>query len=553
MGGAMKNLPSMRDRPWVQWLAVMLFICFGLLFQETMGPNNEVDVLPLARQFAQPEWIPADWYLNQPAGYRFLFSGIVGWMAATWGFWVTSVVGRLVCFGLVSWGLVGIGRRLQLSLPFLLLAIALFLYNSSDQGVAAEEWIVGSLEAKAVAYGLVLGAIAALLGGHYRRMALLLGLATSFHVLVGGWAMVTVVGWWIWRWWVGRSPHPPAPDSPPQDNPLVLGALYGGGAVLALPAVVKQVFSPTPEGDIAPSFVYVFLRLSHHLNPYGWPIWCWTRLAAFAALFGILVGLFLWQRSHWPRSQAAACQNWVVLVLCSLVPYGLGLLLAPLDTQGRWLQYYPFRLGDVLLPLGTCFLLACLLERGLRRWHPRIEARVGVALLAIFAIGQTILLGLQIPAIAAFPGEDQEVNPPWAELCAWVRQNTPPNSRFVIMPMDRASFTWLAERPIVVSYKFLPQTADEIVEWYHRMDAVTGGTFTRLMQDPDRLRHTLNIGREIRQQLREGFSRLDTEGAIALMDTYDAPYFLTRSWHRLDLEVVYEGFPYRLYRMPSGS
>lgn len=537
---------SLSDRLWVQWLAVMLFITLGLLLQENMGLNNEIDVLPLARQFAQPDWIPADWYLNQPAGYRFLFSSIVGWMAATWGFLATSILGRLVCYSLVSLGLVGIGRQLRLSLPFLLLAIALFLYNSSDQGVAAEEWIVGSLEAKAVAYGLVLLAIAALLKGQYRWVALLLGIATSFHVLVGGWAMVIVLGWSVgWRWLLRPKAWPGLSIC---HKPFLLMGLYGGGAILAIPAVLKQVFSADSSGEIAPSFVYVFLRLSHHLNPYAWPLWCWTRLMAFAAAFALFVWLLWRQRSRFPTAQYAVLWDWVAWVLCSLVPYALGIILAPLDAEGRWLQYYPFRLGDVMLPLGTCFLLACLLERAIRDGLPHLWPRVGMSLLVIFAVGQTVLFGLQLGAIAHFPNEPQAVNPAWSELCAWVRQNTPQNAQFAIMPLDRDSFTWLAERPIVAGYKFLPQTPNEIVEWYHRMDDLTAGSFTHLTQDPDGLRGTPNVGREIRQALREGFSSLDTEAAIALMEKYDASYFLTRSWHRLDLAIAHEVFPYVLYQ-----
>lgn len=37
--------------------------------------------------------------------------------------------------------------------------------------------------------------------------------------------------------------------------------------------------------------------------------------------------------------------------LLSLVPFILGLAIAPIDTEGCFLQYYPFRLGDVRLTL----------------------------------------------------------------------------------------------------------------------------------------------------------------------------------------------------------
>lgn len=351
--------------------------------------------------------------------------------------------------------------------------------------------------------------------------------------------MLTLVGWGFWR---RRS------NASPQPNVFLLAGLYGGGAALAIPSVFQQLLTSPPAAEISPSFIYVFLRLPHHLNPYSWPGANWSRLTIFFLLFLLVVGLIRRYSAYLRPGQFEKCRDWAVLVLCSLVPYGLGLLLAPLDPEGKFLQYYPFRLGDVLLPLGLCFLLACLLEQGIRQWRPHVWAKLSVGLLLVFSIGQTLLFGWQLAAVVSFPGLAQGVNPAWAELCTWVRQNTAQEARFVLMPLDRDSFPWLAERSIVAAYKFLPQTPEEIVEWYRRMDDVTAGSLTQLTRDPNKLRSRPGVGKEIRQKMRQGFASLDTAGAIALMDKYDAPYFLTRSWHRLDLAIAHESFPYVLYQ-----
>src|SRR5688500_11049146 len=121
-----KNQPRMG----VQVLVVTAFLSLRLLLEANMGSTyaNEIDVLPLAKQYTDPTWIAEDWYLNQPSGYRLLFFALFGKLAATWGFLVTSILGRLLCYGLVSAGLVLIGRCLGLSLPLLLLAVGIFLY-----------------------------------------------------------------------------------------------------------------------------------------------------------------------------------------------------------------------------------------------------------------------------------------------------------------------------------------------------------------------------------------------------------------------------------------
>ena len=122
-------------------------------------PWNEVDVLPLAKQFADPAWITGDWYLNTATNYRYLFQIIFGPLIVHLGFLATSIIGRLICYGLVAYGIVLLGEKLGLRLTYLLLATVFVTYQGSFQGAIAGEWFVGGLEAKAIAYGLILIAI----------------------------------------------------------------------------------------------------------------------------------------------------------------------------------------------------------------------------------------------------------------------------------------------------------------------------------------------------------------------------------------------------------
>jgi len=97
----------------------------------------------------------------------------------------------------VSSGLVLSRPEAGPQLAVTILAVGLFLYVGRSQGVAAREWLVGGLEPK-LPMVCSIGSWADA-GGHYRWMALMLGLAASFHVLVGGWAFLAVVGWLVLR------------------------------------------------------------------------------------------------------------------------------------------------------------------------------------------------------------------------------------------------------------------------------------------------------------------------------------------------------------------
>lgn len=335
------------------WQATVLivFLSLRLLLVRNMGSTgwNEVDVLPLAKHYIDPAWLSQDWYLNQAGGYRLLFEFIVGWLIASFGFLATSIIGRF-CYGLVAIGLVLIGQQLRLSLPFLLLATIFFASQGEIQGAIAGEWIVGGLEAKAIAYGLILIAIALMLAGRYIGMALLLGLATSFHVLVGGWAFLTTLGWFCLR--------PSTRLSKLKETYLLLLLLYLVASAFAFPSIVQQVFASTPKSSIAPSYIYVFLRLSHHLNPLSWHWILWCKPIVCLLLLGRSIVqirqavLKEGGEAHFARLGLAE------FTLVSLMPFIGGLAIAPFDSQGQWLQYYPFRFADVMLPLTAYLLVA---------------------------------------------------------------------------------------------------------------------------------------------------------------------------------------------------
>jgi len=126
--------------------------------------GNEVDRLTVAKQYFDPAWAPGDWYVNQPTGYQALFANIFGRLVEIWGFLATPIIGRFFCYLLIASALVFLSRRLALSPPFLLLVIALFLRKHS---AGALEWMIGQLEAKSIAYSLVLWAVERMLNKSY--------------------------------------------------------------------------------------------------------------------------------------------------------------------------------------------------------------------------------------------------------------------------------------------------------------------------------------------------------------------------------------------------
>jgi hypothetical protein len=532
-----KKIPPNIYRIGYQVLAVLAFISLKLLFDDNVGMTNEVDILPIAKQFADPDWIPQDWYLNQAPGYRFLFTVIFGNLAAGVGLFATSILGRLLCYSLVALGLVLIGRSLGLKLPLLLVAIGLFLYVNPVQGMAAQEWLVKSLEAKAVAYGLVLLAIFCLLRRYDRPMALLLGFATSFHVLVGGWATLIVLAKLVLAKRLLTKPD----KARGRYHWLELGLIYIFASAFAIPPTLSHLFAESSSGEVSASFIYVFLRLSHHLNPLTWgDDWLLIPLAYLLVLFGSMAVLRR-SRLTQPVEQYRASVDLFQLTLLSLIPFGLGVLIAPFDQQGSWLQYYPFRVGDVLLPLSTCLLLVCAIQQGFAA-RRRIVQWVAWGLVALACSIQLFILPLQIANLGRFPLLDAE----FIALTDWVKTQTPADAVVVSPPVDFVEFSLLTERGTIAKYKLLPQTETKILQWYDRLADLNGGSFPQFPSP-----RTQDIRSETRYSLTEGYNRLNTDQAKALMSKYAAGYLMTRANHQLGLPVAYQNDRYVLYAAPN--
>ncbi|MDJ0568943.1 MAG: hypothetical protein QNJ53_07830 [Pleurocapsa sp. MO_192.B19] len=538
---ASRNLFILPQIFW-QVVIVTVFIAFRLVLLRNMGSGgwNEIDVLPLARHFADPDWLPNDWYLDRRAGYRWLFQILAGWLTTHWGFLATSIIGRLFCYFLSAIGIVLLGQKLGLSMPFVLLATALFcgVEEGYKQGAIAYEWMIGGFEAKAIAYGLILIAIPLLLARSYFLVILLLGWATSFHILVGGWAFLTTVAWVCLRY----------PTRFPRFKKAILLLItYILGSCWAIIPVIGQLSEPVPDSIIKPSYIYVFLRLSHHLNPLSWG-WLWIAPAVYLLI--LLVSMYLLKKQAQNRKYFLPIdtnrQELGEFALISLIPFIIGIAIAPWDTQGQWLQYYPFRFGDVMLPFATCFLGVCLVEHGWNSNHQGLKSSYCITLLYC-AIGfQSIFFTQQVLDLANFPAKQQNVTPEWKTMTTWIRNHTPQDAVIISSPVEQTNFSWLTERSTIAKFKLLPQTKAAIIEQYQRWDDLSGNHI---------LGAYVASGKVSKQKtqkiLEQGYNNLTTAQVKQLMSKYDANYIVTKSKHQLNLEVVYRHPPYTLYGNPK--
>ncbi|NER06048.1 MAG: hypothetical protein F6K17_27405, partial [Okeania sp. SIO3C4] len=472
--------------------------------------SNEVDVLPLARQFTNPDWIPQDWYLNQPPGYRLLFQLIFGTILNLLGFVWGSIVGRIVIYSLVSYGFATMSLSLGMSLHSLLLSLSFwFLYqfrplakqlfpiffpshnvgliilaamiicsifllklwrkplspqanfdryallavsfyiliilNNRPFSIAANEFMIPDLEAKAIAYGFVLIGLSKFLNNQYSLCGLFLGVATSFHVLVGGYSFLAFFGYILF------------------ENISTLGSwlrqgiriilFYSLGGIFAFPAVFQKLFGSSSESSINPSEIYVFVRLPHHLNPASWPNNWWLVLLSYLLIFG-MVAYISTAKTTQPIVVINARWKLISFAVLSMIPFLLGLAIAPWDKTGSLLQYYPFRLGDTILPLSTYMFMLCALEDTFSGGSAKYFRTFSLVILTIIFCGWFWKFQAGARQVFQFPENYMGISQDKQELYTWIRQHTPDDAVIVSPPGSLFSLSWQTERGTIAKYKF---------------------------------------------------------------------------------------------------
>ena len=126
----------------------------------------------------------------------FYFS--VGWLALILKPTAFAWTVRLLTWGLLAWSWQRLSRAVVPKAWASVLTATLFVFLLQHYNMAGE-WVVGGAEAKGFSFALVFLALEALVEGYWNRMWLLLGLASAFHILVGGWAAVAAGAVWMLR------------------------------------------------------------------------------------------------------------------------------------------------------------------------------------------------------------------------------------------------------------------------------------------------------------------------------------------------------------------
>ncbi|HET6423915.1 MAG TPA: hypothetical protein VFG20_09545 [Planctomycetaceae bacterium] len=273
---------------------------------------NEPHYLAKAKHYWQPAWCAGDAFLES-ADAHVVFFATLGWFTTWCALPVAAWIGRGIGLAVLAYGWTTLAQRLTETAWAGVTSVWLFLTLAAC-GNWSGEWLVGGVESKVITYGLLFYAWAKLADGQWTTCAAACGIGTAFHPVVGIWGVLaTGMAAVVLRW---RK----VITLPSWMTLFSAGAVF---VVLSLPGmipVLRIVLAPVDESTrYAATYLQVFYRLGHHLDPMIFPVRAYAGYAVLTLVW--IVAAVRGPRSprwFWLHGITAAS---LLFALCGLVDW----------------------------------------------------------------------------------------------------------------------------------------------------------------------------------------------------------------------------------------
>lgn len=451
---------------WTASVEIVLILIFILMYTGGPPPDvNEAHYLAKAKHFWNRDWCPGDHFLES-ANAHLVFYWTFGWLTRVFSLPVTAWLARLVIWIslAIAW------RRLSHALvprPWFSAISAVLFLLLSHFGQMMGEWVVGGVEAKSMAYALVLFALGSLVLGRWNEALLMIGAASSMHVVVGGWSAIALAVAWLCQ---GQAR--------PSLTSIRPGILLG--FLLCLPGLIPALTlsqGTTSEQVRQASEIQIFQRLPHHLLIQHRPL---NFIAAHLSMFVLWFALSAKVRSNSGHRRLQAFVSGAVSIAATGAVINLAATYSVLSPD--IMKYYWYRVSDAVMPIG-CAMAATTVVASWSDIRPvwyRWTLGISMLIAAVFLgkhLGERLIdprPGSQIQATSSgqmSPSEAWHSFQDWRRVCAWIESSTKKDARF-LTPVRQQTFKWYAGRSEVVTWKDVPQDVTGVIEWWNRIETI---------------------------------------------------------------------------------
>ena len=469
--------------------------------------NNEALYLLQPAKLWNPNLLTNDWTFSGPLTTHFIFNLLVGPLTLLFPLEVVGWIGRLLSWSITLIALFKFGQHFRIPLCMITLSILLWLLYG--QSIVGGEWILGSFEAKCIAYSLLFFSLNGFM--HRREVwpAILLGLVFSFHPLVGLWSILAV----------GLA----LPVLRHSLTAIIRWGFYTG--LFALPGLIPLLM--TFDGGTKEAWRFIALVvIPYHFDPFYFAS---SNLLVFQLVF--LLGFNIIQFAFSDRTYALRFLISMQLFLACF--FGIGFL-------ARWAEYYdilklmPGRLFPVLVPL---FFFLHLMS-ALRDSH-RVKHRVALVVLCLFAFASfgnpfQIFVEKAKYQYSLWTRGEEDVQTAFR----WIATNTPDDS-IVISPPWRGDSFYYSRRAQIASW-WVPRF-DRLTEWRERLEVLTGDLSD---VEPPTTKARM-------EQMTHYYSQLNETNIAFLIQRYGANYLVSSASY--SYPVRFESGSYKVYSLENGE
>ena len=469
-----------------------LLMLFVLIATRAFTIHNAFDSLPSARAFVS-DWLSTDWYLSQKVPYRFLFNTPAGLIYEWTNFWTSFFSLKFIQLGLFAYIFSKLLPKLGLGMASSLVFLFLF---SSNQSMVAGEWIYGDSDGKPFAYLMFFFGLNYLLEKRYLLSSAFLGLAASFHVLVGGYLSILYFAVRLI-----------------QNRKIGLKELlvYGIGGAGAIFAIFYELSLPLPP--VKMDYVYVMMRVPHHVLP-NWKLIGWLP----EYIIYNLIFIFTYKKTN-----SVPLKTLILFVLLSNIFWITGLSVYWLGKY-EMLKYYFFRVADTLFPFTAFLVIAHYLDKFFD-YSKKVSALIIVIILSIC----TFQFSTRAKVFFSSPDKN-------ADMYEWIKKNTKKDAVFLVDPTI-SDFYISAERPMVISYKNFTQIKSYFPEALERLK------FASQLE----LDHQKPLERDL---LSKSYKDRDPELNFANYSTYNVSYVVSeKSIPSERFKLVFTGLHNQIYQV----
>lgn len=512
-----------------------LLIGFLLLFALLL--NREGDRLPAGNEFVyllyfykawHPKYLATDWTFQETTAGHAIFNCTLGWLTLLMPLTIAAWVGRVGSWVATFIGLFRVGRHYKI--PPWAVAVGIWLWMLQRQSPVTADWMIGTFEAKVIAYPCLLFAIDAALSGRNLLAGVLCGVAFSYHTAIGMWGGAAL-GLAVLTY----------------NSPRKTLQFTGAAILFSLPGVITSW--ELVLGPHAISFAEAKYLVTVALPD------C-NDAAAFShtqvALL-LILPIFTILHARW-RAGDRQIRQLMVFDVALAVFFAFGIF-ARVIGRYDWILLFPMRVYAVFALLLFFWqaqtVLIALVER---RPIPR---PLWASCLLIFLLMPSPVLQLRDMIDTHLqrylrPMQNAEVSPrgndaDFITVARWVSQNTPPTDVVIAPPWPNDGFYYI-QRPLIANWH--APRYDRMTDWKNRIEALVGDTshlnYEDSLQGEMDLRawsHYANLSPEeierIRHDLRDAASSVPWGGQW-LITTGQYPSY----------RLAFDANSYRVYQLP---